>query len=523
MKTKFTSLLLIFSMLTALSARGTNYVNNGTSTAYVLYTGDSLYIAGGTYTGTIVNWQPGAKIAVAAGATFKPSSFSYFPGKIYVSGTATLNSLDGQTSSFLLQNWGVVTVSGNVSLSNSAQFVNNYGGTITVNGSFQANSSTITNQGTMTVKSDFYVGTSSTFTNNNLFTAQGKLEINSSTGVNGGKLYTQKQLTLSGATMTNTCRMIADGTMNFSTSTVTNTGLIWATTASNNSAITNSSTITSKTAGKIKAVSFNNSGTINGTGYIYLIGTTASSGIVGASGTTSDTLWIYDVSRTNSRTIFDSQSGTVYNNAKYQSFTAPDTIFVYPTCSAQYASMMASLPVQFESFAAKAVDETAVITWTAEQDPGTAFEVQRSYDAVSFSPISVIQADNGQKSFVYVDEKPGASTVYYRIRAIEATGSTHLTDNRLVRFATGQAISLRAWPNPFTTNLTVAFESPRQQQVKIRVVNLAGQEQLVKNFSAAPGSNRVNLPEAIGWPRGVFVMQVSAEQGLLATEKIVKQ
>ena len=119
-------------MLTVLSARGTNYVNNGTSTAYVLYAGDSLILLAGDITGTIAS--TGARRQTPAPApTFKPSSFSYFPGEKSTLVAQHPEQPDGQTSSFLLQNRGVVTVSGNVSLSNSAQFVNNYGGTITVN------------------------------------------------------------------------------------------------------------------------------------------------------------------------------------------------------------------------------------------------------------------------------------------------------------------------------------------------------------------------------------------------------
>ncbi|MEI9807342.1 MAG: hypothetical protein WDO16_05345 [Bacteroidota bacterium] len=70
--------------------------------------------------------------------------------------------------------------------------------------------------------------------------------------MNGGKMYTKKKLTLSSATLTNNCRTIADATIEISSSTVNNNGLLWASSALNNSLITNGGTIVSTITGKSK-------------------------------------------------------------------------------------------------------------------------------------------------------------------------------------------------------------------------------------------------------------------------------
>ncbi len=172
---------LIFSFPFTFSANSTVYVNNGNSSTYILYAGDSLHIASGTYTGTILNWQEGAKISVANGATFKPSSFSYFLGDMYVYGNATLSEINGQSASYHLKNYGTLTISGDTYLGNDATLENTYGATLTFNGSVNSNNSNVVNNGTIIAKNDWYSGNGSVLTNNNMMTVEGNLQINGST------------------------------------------------------------------------------------------------------------------------------------------------------------------------------------------------------------------------------------------------------------------------------------------------------------------------------------------------------
>ena len=50
------------------------YINNGTNTNYNLTSADSLYVAMGTYTGSITGFDAGARITVSDLATFQPAS-----------------------------------------------------------------------------------------------------------------------------------------------------------------------------------------------------------------------------------------------------------------------------------------------------------------------------------------------------------------------------------------------------------------------------------------------------------------
>ncbi len=504
----------------------TTYVNNGNSATYILFSGDSLHIASGTYTGIILNWQEGAKISVADGANFKPI-LSYYLGRIYVYGSATLSSINGQSSSFYLKNYGNITVTGDTYLGNSAKLENNYGATITFNGGVNFNNSTLINNGTILAKDDWYSGSSSVLTNNNLFTVEGNLQVNGSVSTNGGTFYTKKKLTLSNATFTNTCRTAADATIEINNSTVNNDGLFWASNATHNSLITNGGTIVSTINGRIKSVNFVNNGTISGRGFLYFTGTTTNNGggKIGKSGTTSDTLKIYDVTRTNNNGIFDNQWGTIYPNTKYVAFTAPDTVYAYPSCAMQYISMMTVLPVKWNFFTVNLSNNIPSISWSSEQEEGTYFEIQRSYNGTDFSSVTVTASETGKTNYSYDDRNVNtdAAIVYYRIKAIERSGAQKFTEVKTIRFNNKQGVSVQTAPNPFTSQFSINYQSEEKGMLVIKIYSLNGQLQATKASSVSKGFNSVAVTEAASLVKGIYVVQLSSNGKMVASEKIVKQ
>src|SRR6218665_1884567 len=76
------------------------YVNNGTGTSYNLAAGDSLYIQSGLYTGYIGQFDQGAKITVAAGASFQPTGINNARGTVKVLGTFKINFWFGSNGGF---------------------------------------------------------------------------------------------------------------------------------------------------------------------------------------------------------------------------------------------------------------------------------------------------------------------------------------------------------------------------------------------------------------------------------------
>jgi hypothetical protein len=520
--------LLIFSILFAFSANSqTTYVDHGSYATYNLGSGDSLYIQNGTYTGNISTFSQNAKITVASGASFQPASFSNPKGIITVLGNAKFNSLTSNKF-FDLENWGITQITGSASMIGGQQMWANYfGATLIFTGAVSMNSNAeLVNDGTITGGSNFTMNSASKLTNNNLITITGAFSSNGGQLLNLGKLETGGLAFNSGTTFTNDCRLVINGDIDINnSSTITNDGLIWIPSQYSSASISNSGTINNTVNGKIRARNFNNFGTLIGKGYCYFTGTTFNSGTVGVSGITTDTIKIYDATRTSPPNIFDIQNGTVRPNVVFSSFPAPDTTFAYASCSMKYFSMMAILPVKWNFFYVNLSNNTPLLTWSSEQDAGTKFEIQRSYDGTNFSAIGIATSETGKTNYSYEDRTVNTQTaiVYYRIKAIELSGAEKFTETKLIRFNNKQGISVETVPNPFTNQFSINYQSEEKGTVVIKLYNMTGQLQATKNVSVSKGFNSISVTEAASLTKGIYMVQLNSDNKLIASEKIVKQ
>lgn len=527
--TRISTLISLVSLtilsLVSFPAFSKTYTDKGTSTSYTINNGDSLYIASGTFTGTINSWEVGGKITIGESATFNPSSFGYFQGYIINNGQATLPEINGQNG-YTLTNYGKLTVKGKTYLGNKAVITNNYGATITFSGAFESNASTIINRGTMNATAAFYIGNNSSMSNLNTVITANNFTINGSSLMNGGKIHAKKTISFSSATSTNNCRLIAEAGITIESSNLTNNGLLWASNAANNSLIyNNKSNITISISSVMKSVDFKNEGTITGRGSMYFTGNTNNNNAtIGKSGKTSDSIYVYDATRTNKTTIFDYQAGTVYPNVVFAMVAAPDTISNPAPCALEM-SAVSILPVKWNYLFVNLSNNVPAISWGAEQDKGTVFSVQRSYDGNNFTSIATINASQTITDYKYDDKlvNTQAAVVYYRIVATEPTGAQKISDTKTVKFSNKAGITIQSSPNPFTSIFNVSYQSTVREMITIRIISMAGQVQVAKNASVNNGYNSISITEAASLAKGVYMVQLISNNNIISSEKIIKQ
>lgn len=517
---------LSLSVLLTVAVNGqVTYVDHGSAATYNLDTNDSLYVQNGAFTGHINSFNKNAKITVASGASFQPASFNNPKGILRVFGNAKFNSFSSNKY-FILENRGITEITGSTAMNGGTQSWNNYfGATLKFSGTVSMNSDAVlVNDGTITGTSDFTVNSGSVLTNNNIITLNGAFSSNGGQFNNLGKLESGDLTFNSGTAFTNNCRLIINGSFTNNASLV-NDGLIWIPAQYSSATLTNTGTITGTANGKVKVKNFINYGTLNGKGYYYFTGTTLNTGTVGVSGSTTDSIKIYDATRFNPNTIFDLQFGTVRANATFSSLTAPDTVFAYTSCSTTYLSMMSLLPVKWNFFYVNVSRNTPVLSWSSEQDPGTVFEIQRSYNGADFTATGTIVSKAGKMDYSFEDAAVNAQAgiVYYRIRAIELSGEQKFTDTKTVRFYNQKGVSVQTMPNPFTSQFSINYQSEETVTLVIKVYNMSGQLQASKIAMVSKGFNSIAVTEAASFPKGIYVVQLSSENNLVATEKIVKQ
>jgi hypothetical protein len=530
------TLLALISLLASLfysQSSATTYIDNGSSATYNLNTGDSLYIASGTFTGTITGFDAGAKIAVASGAVFQPASMPWpnLHGTMYVYGTFKMTSQLHTNTGFILNNYGVVLVTSTTLMSGSGQVWNNYyGALLKLDGDVSmTNDNSIINQGTITCGANLTMTGSTSITNKNIITVAGDYLNSGGTFTNQGRFQTTGSITFNNgqAMIYNYCRMIAEGGINNTSGFVYNYGYMWAKASRGLGNIVNSGTLYNGPIARVQSVNFNNTGTVNGSGYLYFTGytTTTNLGTTGIIGITTDTIKIYDITRTNPLTVYDNQTGIVNPNVVYQAFAAPDSNAAFvPGCAVELMSEI-PLAVNWNYFFVTSPDNVPALNWSAQYNHGTIFEIQRSYDGENFYGIKNMAAETTKSVYNFNDEQVNAKSaiVYYRIKAVEPGGAEKLSETRTVKFSNKTGIAIQTAPNPFTSNVNIYYQTTEKGMITIRVFNLNGQQQLIKNAAVNNGLNSITVTEIASLVKGLYVIQVSSNNKLISTEKIIKQ
>jgi len=360
-------------------------------------------------------------------------------------------------------------------------------------------------------------------------TVAGNYQNNGGTFNNYGKFQTKGSINFNNgqAIINNYCRMISEGGINNTSGYVNNYGFMWAKASLGLGDIVNSGSITNGPIARVKSVTFKNTGTVTGSGYLYFTGNTVTTGVgtTGVTGITTDTIRIYDVTRTNPLTIYDNQTGIVNPNVVYKSFTAPDSnMAVVPGCSVEMNSQ-APLTVTWDYFFVTLNNNIPALTWSAQYDPGTLFEIQRSYDGTNFYNIKNLASGNNKSVYNFDDDQVNSKSavVYYRIKAIEPHGAQKYSETRTVKFSNKTGVTIQTTPNPFTSNFIINYQTTEEGTITIRILNVNGQQQLAKTVAANNSFNSFTITEAAHLPKGIYVVQISRNDRLISSEKIIKQ
>jgi len=174
------------------------------------------------------------------------------------------------------------------------------------------------------------------------------------------------------------------------------------------------------------------------------------------------------------------------------------------------------LPVELVSFQVTMKGEQVLLTWvTASEHNSAYFSVEASLDGYTFAPLGQVAAQGNSSqqhtyTFVHTLFNTYASrTIYYRLRQVDQDETTAYSPIRAVSASSpATSLSVQAYPNPFTTNLTVNLTSLQARTATIRVLNQTGQQVLQRTIELIKGQNAVALPSLAQWPTGLYLLEV---------------
>lgn len=186
------------------------------------------------------------------------------------------------------------------------------------------------------------------------------------------------------------------------------------------------------------------------------------------------------------------------------------------------------LPVTFLGVSARQQNDGVNVSWsTAQEINSSRFDVERSADGGSGWDVVATVAAAGNSSIVKnysaFDAKPLNGTSYYRIRETDIDGKYKFSKTVpvTINFA-NTSVSVLA--NPFHSNLTIDFNSPTEQQVSARLIDITGRQVLFQKWTISSGTTRQVLTNVGNLMQGMYILNISNQNGeMLFNGKVLKQ
>jgi hypothetical protein len=508
---------ILILLLLGQKGRATNYTDNGSSTHYHLYAHDTLFIRTGTYTGKIETFVPDAVIFISAGSIFQPKNIENAGGIIINYGYTLLDFNFNSNTNHRFLNYGTLRVTKNCILMTTNNWVNAIGATIEVERLFQINASTFVNSGEIKAERMQVNGGS-------LFTNRFKINIANSFEVNGGSTFnnlgfieSKGAMNFNQGTYQNDCQLSTEG--NFSNSaTFINRSII---TITNNKAFDNYGTFTLSSNAIIKAAKFNNYQSITGSGSFYLTGETENFGRIGVTEPTTDTIRIYDATRTNAPKFFDVDWGSVRPNTVFRNLTEPDPAHYKGGCAVEYIGIV-PLPIKWETFSIRELNGLPYLNWKAVYEANTKFIVERSYNGQQFYPLATFNAII-ENNYQWTDKKASNTVVFYRIKAVDVNGEVSYSETKKLVFKEKQLDNANTFPSPFTNKFVWSYYSSRNAQFKFQIHTSSGQLLYQKHASINHGQNSIPFLEAAHLLPGIYSLDVFNGSEKVSSHKLIKE
>ena len=190
----------------------------------------------------------------------------------------------------------------------------------------------------------------------------------------------------------------------------------------------------------------------------------------------------------------------------------------------------AVVPVQLLSFSGYRAGDKNTLAWaTSSEVNNRGFQVERSTDAVHFSPIGFVNSlavsGNSTRTIYYVYEDLNATGVkyYYRLRQQDIDGLSRLSHVVHINatFSNNLLVS-SIYPLPVQSVLNVVISSPVNDLLQVSVIDSKGRLVGHQKGAVTRGSNTLQV-DAIELPPGPYFLKVlSTVSGAVSIEKFLK-
>jgi hypothetical protein len=187
-----------------------------------------------------------------------------------------------------------------------------------------------------------------------------------------------------------------------------------------------------------------------------------------------------------------------------------------------------TLPVKLANFTVIRSGNNALLKWTTSSETKTDhFEIERSYDGITFSAVGSKQATGYSTTdinYQYIDPiNLSTGNIYYRLNTLDVDGKSTYSKIVVLRLSGSVVKDFTVYPNPFTNNLKLELNTEKETEVIIRISDALGQPVINRSILLQRGSNVIVLSSEIqNLKPGIHLLEIISEDGKL-TQKIIKR
>lgn len=173
------------------------------------------------------------------------------------------------------------------------------------------------------------------------------------------------------------------------------------------------------------------------------------------------------------------------------------------------------LPIELLSFTGYNEGSVNVLSWTtASERNSLKFEIEKSYDANGFEKIGeVVAAGNSyiDLNYTFNDNYPQIGSNYYRLKMIDIDGTFKYSEIINIRVREDNLPItdgiMKIYPNPTKGYLNIQYQSSRENELKLGVFDVVGQQMLNKTEKLNKGMNIIQI-NATQFANGIYILNL---------------
>ena len=197
-------------------------------------------------------------------------------------------------------------------------------------------------------------------------------------------------------------------------------------------------------------------------------------------------------------------------------------------CAATAITVTCALPTDLIYFNGSYATGIASLNWEVTDNQNLQrFYVERSLDGVTFTRIDSVNASasDGEVSYSYNDNVASlhTQTITYRIILVFKTGDMKPSAVVAISKPLEQSDGLVVYPNPASSQLTIAVNSDKEEQLSYVLISMQGQVLQTGSQTLTRGANSINVNGLQFVSSGAYILRIQTQDYVVQKKVIIQK